>query len=167
MALNDVRIYKNPYGCLPSMTWQTDAAATAITAGDLMMQTAIGGVYATPVTDGLGAIGGANLPILGVAASAGSHTATADGTVEIYLPLPGVIYEMAVTTSTNFDTQSEIGALVGDRVVINVSDLVQTLDENAGDDPDTAFMIVGGDPDRAVAYFTIRADATHLSGDSV
>ena len=166
MALNDVRIHKSPYDSIPTVTWQTDAAATAITAGDLLKMTAAGGVYVTPLVDADLTIG-TDTQIAGVAASAGSHTATADGTVEVYLPLPGVIWEMAVTTAANFDTQAEIDALQGDRVTIDVTALVQTLDENDGDGATNAFYIVGGDPDRQVAYFTIRADATWLSGESV
>lgn len=162
MAKNDVRVKSNPYGTLPVRTWQTDAGDTAILQGEPVKLKAAGSPYAIPLADADLTIG-TDTVMLGIAATNSDHTASVDGTVEVYVPLPGVEYEMTATTAANVDTQAEIDALVGDRVTIDLADGVYTIDENDGDGANNAFYITGGDPDKGTLTFTVRADATYLS----
>ena len=167
MAKGDIRIY-NPGGHtdVPTLKWQTDAAATDIYAGEPVKLTGAGSPYATPLVDGDLTIG-TDTQMIGIAASDSTHTSTADGFVEVYMPLPGTVWAMKATTVANVDTAAEILALCGDRVVMNLTSSTYTLDENAGDSATSAFYIIGGDYRDGTMYFTIRTDATVLSGESV
>ena len=166
----DFQIHKSPYSTIPTITVQqqdlTSSSLTAINAGDCVKMTADGSQYVAQLVDGDVTIG-TDGAIVGIAASDSTATAAADGTLEVYLPLPGIIWKCKVTTSTNFDTEAEILALVGDAVTVDVSGVVTTIDENDGHADTNAFQIVGGDPETATAYFTIAADATWLGGATI
>ncbi len=159
MALGDIRIVK---GREIAVTFQTEANATAILAGEPVKLKAAGSPYVIPCADGDLTIG-TDTAFIGVAASSSTHTASADGTVRVYMPLPDNEYEMKATTYANVDTQAEINALVGDRVSFDLAGGVYTLDENAGDDAANALYILGGDPVTGKIRFSIRTDATRLS----
>lgn len=149
------------HNVVPTWTFQTEAAATAIAAGEFVKWKSNGSPYVIPLADADGVIG-TMVGIVGLAASAGTHTASADGKIDVYLPLPGVIYEIKAKTSTLADTQAEIDALVGDRVIIDVTGSVWTLDSAAGEAQASPFVIVGGDPERASFYVALRSGATFL-----
>ena len=166
MAKGDVRIVRSPYNTIPTMTLQTEANATDINAGEPVKWKSAGSPYAIPLAT-LDLTIGTDTQFLGIAQSASTHTASADGVVEVYMPLPGVVYGMAATTAANVDTQAELDALVGDRVVMTLASSTYTLDEDAGDGATNAFYIVGGDPTTQEMHFTVRLDATYLSGESV
>lgn len=167
MAKGDIGI-KNPGGHsnVPTITCQTEAAATDIKAGEFVKWKSAGSPYVIPLANGDLTIG-TDTQIVGLAASDSDHTSSADGTCDVYLPLPGIVYKAKATTSGNFDTQSEIDALVGDRVVMTLSSSTYTIDEDAGDGATNAFYIIGGDPLTSEVWFTVRLDATFLSGESV
>lgn len=162
MAKGDMRHYKVPYDSVPTITWQTEANATDINAGEPVKLKSAGSPYVIPLADADLTIG-TDTAMVGLAKSDSTHTASVDGTIEVYVPLPGVVYEMKATTAANVDTQAEIDALVGDRVTIDLAASTYTLDENDGDGANNAFYIVGGDPDSGKLYFTVRTDATILA----
>jgi hypothetical protein len=161
-----VSVHKKTCSSIPTVQWQvqdlTSSSVEAISAGDLVKIAAAGSPYVIPLVDGDLTIG-TDTALVGVAASDSTATATADGVVDIYLPLPGIVWKMPVTTATNFDTEAEILALQGDRVTIDATGTTYTLDENDGDGANNAFYIVGGNPETGEAYFTIRSGATYLS----
>lgn len=157
MAQNDITVVRNPHGTLPVQEWQTDAGATDINAGEPVKLTAAGSPYATPLADGDLTIG-TDTAMLGIAATDSTHTATADGIVQVLVPLPGVVYRAAATTAGNV-----AATLVGDRVTIDLSGGVYTIDENAGDNANNAFYIVDVDADAGTVDFTVRLDATYLA----
>lgn len=158
-------VKSHPYNSLPTITYQTDAGDGVMEQGMLLKFKSNGSPYATPLVDGDHTIG-TDTAIIGLVASDATHTATADGTVEVYLPLPGIVYSGYATTEANADTQAEIDALCGDRVTIDVSATTSagnwTVDENAGEGQTNAFQIVGGDPNEATIDFIIRHGATML-----
>lgn len=162
MATNDITIARTAGGNVPTYRWQTEAGATDINAGEPVKLKAAGSPYVIPLADGDLTIG-TDTAMVGVAASDSTHTASADGYIDVYVPLPGVVYACAATTAANVDTQSEIDALVGDRVTLDLNSSTYTVDEDATDDANNAFYIVGGDPDTQVLEFIIRADATVLA----
>lgn len=160
MAKNNVRIHKvEGLNVLPTTVWQTEAAATAIKAGEPVKLKSAGSPYVIPLADNEPVIG-TTTQVVGIAASDSTQTSAADGTVEVYLPSDQVVWECAATTAANFDTKSEVDALVGDRVLFDLISGVYTVDENAGDAASSGLQIVGGDPDRATVYFKLRPAAT-------
>lgn len=158
----DITIARTAGGNVPTYRWQTEAAATDITAGQPVKLKAAGSPYVIPLADADLTIG-TDTAMVGIAAGDSTHTATADGYIDVYVPLPGVVYEVKAKTATSVDTQAEIDALVGDRKVIDLTSGTYTMDEAAADGANNAFYIVGGDPDRQTLEFIIRADATVLA----
>lgn len=160
MAKNNVRIHKvEGLNVLPTTVWQTEANATAIKAGEPVKLKSAGSPYVIPLADNEPVIG-TTTQMVGIAASDSDHTASADGNLEVYVPSDAITWECAATTSTNFDTVSEVNALVGDRILFDLISGVYTADENVGDAAVNGIQIVGGDPDRAMVYFKIRPAAT-------
>jgi len=167
MAKGDMRVLgQGGHSDVPSWTWQTEAGATDIKAGEPVKLKAAGSPYAIPLAT-LDLTIGTDTAMVGIAASDSSHTATADGTIDVYMPLPGTVWACKATTVANIDTQAKLNALVGDRVVVTLASSTYTIDENAGDGVNNAFYILGGVPETGEIYFSIRADATVLSGQSV
>ena len=162
MAKFDISVHENPYGAAPTMVWQTEAGATDILAGEPVKLKAAGSPYVIPLADGDLTIG-TDTAMVGIAAADSTHTASADGTVEVIMPRSAMVYKMAADTAANVDTEAEIKALQGDRVVMLLGSGTYTLDEDAGDGVNNAFYIVGGNPSTGELYFTIRNDATFLS----
>lgn len=164
MAQSDIKIVRTAGGNVPTYRWQTEAAATDILAGEPVKLKAAGSPYVIPLADGDSTIG-TDTSTVGVAASNSTHTATADGYIDVYVPLPGIVYEAKAKTAASVDTQAEIDALVGDRKVFDLTSSTYTVDEAAADAAANSIIIVGGDPDRQTLEFIIRANATIL-GDS-
>jgi hypothetical protein len=163
MARGDIKILNGSGAAnVPTATFKTEANATAILAGEPLKLKSAGSPYAIPCADADLTVG-TDTVFLGVAKTDSTQTASADGEVEVYLPLPGVIYEMKATTAANVDTQAEIDALLMDRVTLDLADGVYTLDENDGDNAANAFYIIGGDPVSGRLKFMIRHGATYLS----
>lgn len=163
MAKGDIKVLgMNGSADVPVKPWQTEAGATAILAGEPLKLKSAGSPYVIPLADDDLTIG-TDTVFIGIAQSDSTQTASADGVVSVYVPLPGVVYEAKATTSTNVDTLAKVKALENDRVTMDLSSGVYTIDENAGDGANNAFYIVGGDHTRGTIQFTIRAAATWLS----
>jgi len=150
---------------VPTIRYQTDAGDGVIDPGMLVKFKANGSPYVVPLVTGDHTIG-TDTAICGLAASTATHTSTVDGVVDVYMPLPGIIYEGYATTLANVNTQAEIDALCGDRVGIDVSATTAagdwTVDEDEGEAQTFAFQIIGGDPERGTLKFIIRSGATNL-----
>lgn len=153
----DIKIVRTAGGNVPTYRWQTDAGDTAIKAGDPVKIKAAGSPYVIGLADGDLTIG-TDTAMVGIAASDSTHTASADGVVDVYIPLPGVVYEAKATTAGNV-----AATLVGDRVTVDLAGTTYTIDENATDGATNAFYITGVDADRGTVEFIIRADATILA----
>lgn len=65
--------------------------------------------------------------LAGIATSTSTQTASADGTVDVQFLSPGVVYLVAPNSAAAFDTQAEYDALVGDRVLLDLTDGVFTI----------------------------------------
>ena len=151
---------------VPTYRWQTEAnvAVGALNVGMLLKFKTNGSPYAI-ATVGTHAIGTATA-IIGVAAGAGTQTASADGFIDVFMPLSGVIYEGFASTAANIDTLSELNALLGDRVPQEVSATTDagnwTIDENGTEGQTNPFLLVGGDHTVQTLKFMIRHGATAL-----
>lgn len=161
MAINNIRIRESSVAA-PTRPWKTEAGATAILPGEPLKLKAAGSPYVIPCEDADLTIG-TDTVFVGIAKSASTHTASADGSVDVYIPTADLVYESKVKTDSTFDTQAEIEALRGDRVVLDLTAGVYTLDVGAGDGANNAFYILGGDPVRKVVHFSCRLGATYLS----
>lgn len=81
----------------------------------------------------------------GIAKSDSSDTASVAGTVQLWLPLPGLIYSGKAKTASTADTQAEVDALRGKRVVFDLTATVWTIDAAAADAVANTVVIVDGD----------------------
>lgn len=153
----DIQIARTAGGNVPTYQWQTDAGDAAIKAGDPVKIKAAGSPYVIGLVDGDLTIG-TDTAMVGIAASDSTHTASADGVVDVYMPLPGVVWRAKATTAGNV-----AATLIGDRVTMNLTGTTYTIDENATDAATSAFYIVGVDADEGTVDFTIRTDATILA----
>lgn len=148
---------------VPTVRYQTEAASTAIYAGELCKLKAAGSPYAVTFVDG-DLTRGTDSQFLGLAATDGTHTAGADGYVDIYMPLPGIVYEAKAKTAASVDTATEIKAMSGDRKIMDVTGGVLTVDEAAADAVASAITIVGGNPVTKTLYFTVAPVANAVDG---
>ena len=164
MAKNDIRIYDqgghNVVPTYPAKSWQVAAGTpSTVEAGE---PTKASGTSQEDVV----LLEDADLTIatdqtfVGVAAKDSAETASAAGYVDLYIPLPGVIYEIRALSTAAVDTRSELDALVGEYHVMDLTSDLFTLDTAAGDGASNAFLIVGGDPTMNTVYFMVRSDAT-------
>jgi hypothetical protein len=163
MALGDIKIVDaGGHNVVPTRVYQTDAGATAIKAGEPVILTTIGtSVYAAPAADADPTIG--TDYIAGIAAGASTHTASADGTVEVYLPLPGVIYRGKAKSAAAADTEAEILALANKRGVFDLTTGVYTLDTAAADGATNGLIYTGtGNPATSEVDFMISIQTTNL-----
>ena len=100
------------------------ATPTVINAGEPVAR-ALGAVTVTPCATNAGQVG--TDYIVGVAVTTSNNTATAKGTVSV-LPLSnGTTYLINPKVSATWDTQAEYDALVGKRVLIDLTSSTYTI----------------------------------------
>lgn len=133
----------------------TTSGSTQILAGEpVKISGAEGGNFAIKLADGEPAIG--TDIMLGIAASDDTATSTADGTVEVYKPLAGVVYRCAATTPANL-----ADGILLDCVTFDLAAGVFTVDENEGSDEDVhGLRIVDYDTTLGTVDFEIKINAT-------
>ncbi len=148
---------------VPTIRYQTEAAAAAINPGELCKLKSAGSPYAIALVDA-DLTAGTDSQFLGLAATAATHTASVDGFVEIYAPSPSIVYEAKAKTAASVDTQTEIDAMCGDRKIIDVTTSVHTVDEAAADSVANVLTIVGGNPVKKTLYFTVKPFANAVDG---
>lgn len=122
MALGDITILREgQFGGVGSRQYVVGTSATTIKAGEPVAK-ALGNTSGKKVT----ALA-TNAPvvgtdyIIGIAATTSTNTTTAEGTVEVFPDLSGTVYLISPKTSTSWDTQAEYDALVGARVLIDLT----------------------------------------------
>ena len=100
MSKLDVKIVDAPYNVVPTIVCKVDdyttSSSTQILAGEPVKLSAAGGNVVVKLAAGDPEIG--TDIVFGIAASDDTATATADGEVEVYAPLPGIIYRCKATT---------------------------------------------------------------------
>lgn len=167
MNTADVRIQDSPYHVVPTVRWNTKAAGTALNPGEVV-KLDIGGngiQYAIKIVDGDGTTSQNILGLVkgGPSASGGdSVTASADGQVDVYIPLPGVIYSAKAKTSTLANTDALILALIGKRVKFGVVAGKIVIDTAQADATTNGVRIVGGNSMTSEIYFVLGETVTTL-----
>jgi hypothetical protein len=102
----------------------------------------------------------------GVAKSTSTDTASAAGTVDLYLPYPGILYAANAKTASTFDTQAEVDANFGKGVFFDLTSTVWTVDVAASAAQANCVIIVGGDFRTQKVYFNYKNSGTFL-GSSI
>lgn len=157
---------RTPLSPVFSISWLT-AASAAISAGD-----PVGVVDATGASTGVAKILATTGPttadgrrFAGIAKSDSTDTGAAAGVVQVWLPLPGVIYSGKATSSAAADTAAEIAALVGKRVTLDLTSTTWSVLTSATDAAANGIVIVGGDYRSYEIYFTVAPGVTFLANN--
>lgn len=162
MAKNDVTIHFNPYNSLPTRTYKvndrTTTSDTVIYPGDpVKIYGAEGGNYATHLATAEPVIG--TDIVLGIAKSQSTETSTVNGEVEVYVPLPGVVYKCAAHTSGNLAE----GILL-DTVTFDLTGTTYTINENELSDENVhGLRILDYNSDTGDVYFEFKTGVTLLN----
>jgi hypothetical protein len=103
-----------------------------------------------PMVDGDGST---DQRFTGIAKSDSTDTASANGGVELWAPLPGYRYASKAKTASNANTAALIQALFGKRVVLDLTASVWTVDSAAADAVKNCVVIAGGDYTTSTLHF--------------
>lgn len=159
MALNDVKIV-NQSDALSGVfrTYKvedrtTSGATATIKPGEPVKRGGTGGNYVTLLATGEPVI---TAPMMGIAVTESTETASADGEVQVFIPTPGVsVMRADATTSGNL-----ANGILNDTVAFDLTGGVFTVDEDEGDDPNVhGLEILGFDADAGTVDFTVRGYA--------
>lgn len=129
--------------------------ANTIHAGEPTKQTTVG--EAAIMVDGDGST---SQKFTGIAKSESTDTVAAAGAVLLWLPLPGIIYSAKAKSATAADTQAEVNALFGKRVVFDLTASVWTIDTAAANAATNGVVIVGGEYQTNTVYFIMSPQVT-------
>lgn len=115
--------------------------------------TADGSVAGTVVVmvDGDGLVTGERFTGLGKSIS--TETASAAGTVETWAPVPGLLYMGSPKVAGSCNTQAKINALMGKKVLFDLTSSAWTVDTAATDALVNCVVIAGGEPANDLCYF--------------
>lgn len=125
MSLGNITIYDEAaFGYPGDDEYAVAASATLIYPGEPVTK-ALGGAAVTPMAT--------NKPVVatdflaGIASSTSTNTAGAAGVVRVTKFVDGITYLIAPNSAAAFDTQAEYDALVGDRVLLDLTAGVYTI----------------------------------------
>ena len=165
MSVNDIWISaRGGRLTLPTYRWQIAAGTPVLVrGGEPVKQSASGSNTVILLVDADMSLSGAFVPMVGIAATPSSETASTAGYLDVYIPANDIIWETVAKTLTLIDTQAEIDPLVGERKVIDLSSSRFTMDTAAADSASNVFLIVGGDPAKSTAWFMILSIGTVLT----
>ena len=130
---------------VPTKSTESDATAT----GALV-----------PMVDGDGSV--TAMRFGGIAKSTSTDTASAAGVVDVWMPIPGLVYRGFAKSATAADTQSEINVLMRKRVVFDLTSSDWTVDTAAADALVNCVVIVGGIPSTSEILFCYAPKGTIL-----
>lgn len=113
-----------------------------------------------PMVDGDGAV--TAMRFGGIAKRTSTDTASAAGTVDVWMPVPGLVYRGFAKSAAAADTQSEINVLMRKRVVFDLTTSDWTIDTAAADALVNCVVIVGGIPSASEILFYYSPKGTIL-----
>lgn len=164
MSRNDLRIVDSGGRTAnPVIRFRVPAASSAILAGEpVQIRTTISGdqtigFYPIVLSDAQAA---GTFYFLGIASADGTHTASADGFVQVYLDIPGTVYGAQPVTADAADTQEEIDTRQFYRLNINLASSRFTVDSDTTDAKAGAFVVVGGDAEKDEIWFVAQDAST-------
>lgn len=125
MSAGDILVYRDgPFGDVGAKKCLVAAAATKINPGEPVAR-ALGAATVTAMAT--------NKPVVatdfleGIATTTSTQTASAAGEVWVQPIMPGTIYKMKPNVAASWNTQAEYDALVGDRVLIDLTTGAYTI----------------------------------------
>lgn len=158
MSLGDITIVKTGgLSAVPTYKYRVQAGATAIAAGEPVKIATAGAAYVVRSADAEPVTG--TPTFIGIAATNSTQTASADGVVEVYRPIQGVVFRAAAKVKTAIDTDAEVIALLNNRTVFDLTGSVYTLDESAADAGTNGLIVVDADPVAGTVDFEVRSAA--------
>lgn len=99
---------------------------------------------------------------VGIAKNTSTDTASAAGVVDTWVPVPGILYRGFPKTAGAADTQAEINALAGKKVIFDLSSSNWTVDSAATDALVNCVVILGGNPNNDELNFYYSPKGTIL-----
>lgn len=159
MAIQDIRV-KTAGGALtvPVIRCNTEAAATAIVVGDPVKYKTAGSRYVIPMADAEPVIG-TTTAMVGIACSTSTQTASADGVVDVYAITADTVLVAKAKSAAAADTEAEIIALKGKRILVDLTSGVYTVDTATTDGATNGFIVVGGNATTKEIWFQVRPAA--------
>lgn len=110
-----------------------------------------------PMVDGDGTIA---QKFSGIAKDTSTDTASAAGTVPIWLPLPGYVYSAKAKLLTAVNTAAKLLTYFQKHVVYDLTSSLWTVDTEATDALVNCVTIIGGDFNTSTVYFTYKNGGT-------
>ena len=131
MSLGNVTLLdQGAFGAIGTRKFTVASGTTAsINAGEPVAK-ALGGATVSAMSTNKPVVGTDFLA--GISQSTSTETASAAGSVQVYPIVPGVVYLCAPLTAASWDTQAEYDALVGDRVLFDLTSGVYTITATDG-----------------------------------
>ncbi len=117
-----------------------------------------------PMTDGNGTIAE---KFSGIAKDTSTDTASANGSVTIWLPLPGYVYAAKAKTASDANTASKVQALFQKHVVFDLTSTTWSVDAGATDALVNCVTIIGGDYLTSTLYFTYKNAGTIIGQQQI
>tara|TARA_R110000868_G_C10971076_1_gene769961 strand:+ start:10282 stop:10803 length:522 start_codon:yes stop_codon:yes gene_type:complete len=104
----------------------------------------------------------------GIAKSNSTDTVAAAGSVDIWMPLPGVVYKGFAKTASLIDTAAELQALFHKAVLFDLTSTDWTVDTNTNaatgaDSKVNCVVIIGGDITAGTVNFIYSTKGTYLN----
>lgn len=160
--LGDIQIYdEGAFGYPGDVEYAVASGTTAsINAGEPVLK-ALGAAVVTAATDGTPVV--ATDFMAGISATTSTETASAAGTVKVMKLVDGVSYLGNPKDPTLWDTQAEYDALVGDRVVFDLTSGVFTVEATDGATNGLVVMPLDIKKHPGKVRFAIRAAADYLA----
>lgn len=121
----------------------------------------------TKSADATGASTGAVVPMVdadgttaqrftGISKNTSSDTASVAGSVNLWIPLPGYVYGCKAKTASLANTAALVQALMWKRVIWDLAASLWSVDTAAADAAANMLVIVGGDYQTQMLYFTYK-----------
>lgn len=130
MALGDITVYDaGGVGTPTAERFAVTASATLIYPGEPVGK-ALGAAVVAPLATNK-PVAGTDF-MAGIASSTSTNTASADGVVDVLVLQKGITYLCAPLTAATWDTQTEYDALVGDRVLFDLTSSTYTITATDG-----------------------------------
>lgn len=113
-----------------------------------------------PMVDGDGSV--TAMRFSGLAKNTSTDTASAAGVVDVWVPVPGLLYRGLCKVAGSANTQAKINALFTKRVVFDLTSSDWTVDSAAADALVNCVVIMGGIPANDEILFVYSPKGTSL-----
>lgn len=158
--LDIAQVSAGTFGPNGAVQYNVAASATLIYPGEPVVN-ALGGVAVTPMATNKPVV--ATDYLAGIATTTSTNTAGAAGKVYVQPLLPGQIWSIEPNSAAAYDTQAEYDALVGKRVLIDLTSGKYTLLAADGATSGCVILAKNINVDKGKIYFTFRNGVSYLS----